>query len=504
MMQPQSASEAADELIANCEQEQLHLSGHIQSFGVLLVVGSDNLTITHVSANAASLFGNRPLLGEALTDISAFPTELLEKLDGKTGNRENIFNFRLDEQSVHLRLLQGDGCYLLELEPTNDDAPVWSLAELRTMVYPTAGQQWEHQDYWKSLLTAIASVLPFHRLLLYRFDSDWSGEVVAEHSQDNNQQYLGLKFPASDIPAIARKLYFENPSRLISNITEEPVAVHSLSDEIPNLTWSDLRSVSPVHAQYLKNMGIQTSYSVPIILSGKLWGIVSCHHREPLHVDARSRYQSEQLVQHFCSVYAMYLSRKKLELLKAIDEKIKSLVAQLDILEDTRAALEAMLDATAQVCNGTLAAATVSGEWLTSDDTADISLLKKIDKVFARDTSDHVLHCQNIQSLPELADVEDPALRGVLAIKLDHGRDTARLYVFRPPEKQLTEWAGNPDKTQAQSETNDTLSPRTSFAKWSEIKGDLALPWSKADLLFAKKARVGLLRLFHRMRKLQF
>ena len=492
-----------DDVVANCEKEQLHLSGQIQSFGALLVVDSELQEIRYASVNTEDILGIEAgtLIGQSLTGQSWFDDVLCAEIGKSEGDRVCRFDHQLDGRVVNLRVLRGDNTFIVEVEPVNEDGSHWSLSELRAMLYPPANNEWGAKDYWNQLLAAIASVLPFHRLLLYRFEEDWTGEVIAEQARENDIQYLGLKFPASDIPQIARKMYFENPSRLIDHVDQPAVDLISESDTPPDLTWSDLRSVSPVHAQYLRNMGITTSFSIPIILSGNLWGIVSCHHPSHLYVDAQSRYQSEQLVKHFCSIYATYLSRQRLSLLSTIDDKISSITAQMSLLEGSDEALNLLLNETTDTCNGSFSAVVMNGSWTCSTDDTDISLLNSIDKHFRQDTSDYILSATNVRALPGLESVEEADVRGALVIKLDHSRENTRLYIFRGPEKQLVEWAGNPDKSKAQVNETGALSPRQSFEKWTEVKGEASLPWSKSDVLFAKKARVGLMRFFNHIRR---
>ena len=494
-----------EDVVANCEKEQLHLSGQIQNFGALLVADSESQKIRYVSDNTEAILGIRAdtMIGQLITEQPWFDVALCAEVGKSEGARVCRFNHRVGDSTINLRLLRGENTFIIEAEPVREDGRNWSLSELRAMLYPPTDSEWEAKDYWEQLLVAIASVLPFHRLLLYRFEEDWTGEVIAEQARENDIQYLGLKFPASDIPQIARKMYFENPSRLIDHVDQPAVDVVAGTDTPPDLTWSDLRSVSPVHAQYLRNMGITTSFSIPIILSGNLWGIVSCHHPSHLRVDAQSRYQSEQLVKHFCSIYATYLSRQRLSLLSQIDDKISSLTAQMSLLEGSDETLDLLLKETTAACKGTFSAVVMNDKWTSSSADADTSLLEKIDKHFRQDTSDYILSETNIRSLPGLETIEARDVSGVMVIKLDHSRNNTRLYIFRRPEKQLVEWAGNPDKSRAQISEKGALSPRQSFEKWTEVKGDASLPWSKSDFLFAKKARVGLMRFFNHIRRNQ-
>lgn len=502
MIDKQGSQQGTEDIVANCEKEQLHLSGQVQGFGALLVADSDTHQLRYVSSNTQEILGikTESLIGQTLSEQPWFDAGLCLEVGDSEGARACRFDHRVGDKLLDVRVLRGVNTLVVEVETVNPERNTWSLSELRAMIYPPSDTKWEEHDYWNKLLSAIGSVLPFHRLLLYRFEDDWTGEVIAEQAGDNDIQYLGLKFPASDIPQIARKMYFENPSRLIDNVDFPAVDIVGGTETPPDLTWSDLRSVSPVHAQYLRNMGITTSFSVPVILSGNLWGIVSCHHPDHLHVDAQSRYQAEQLVKHFCSIYATYLSRQRLKLLSEIDDKIGSITAQMSLLDGSQEALHLLLEQTTTACDGSFSAVLINGSWTSSSAAADTEALDQIDKHFRQVTSDYILSETDIRTRPGLEAIHETDVRGVMVIKLDHSRDNTRLYLFRRPEKQLVDWAGNPDKSKAQVNEKGMLSPRQSFEKWTEVKGEAALPWSKADFLFAKKARVGLMRFFNQIR----
>ena len=140
--------------------------------------------------------------------------------------------------------------------------------------------------------------------MLYEFKADWSGEVLAERVTRSKGTYLGLRFPASDIPAVARALYAQTPYRHIPDVAGEPIAVLGAGGPGTSLdlTWSDLRSVSPVHREYLHNMQVAASFSVSVIVDGKLWGLVACHNPEPLRVPLATRMRCQELVAQFVAV----------------------------------------------------------------------------------------------------------------------------------------------------------------------------------------------------------
>lgn len=117
--------------------------------------------------------------------------------------------------------------------------------------------------------------------MVYRFAEDGSGEVVAETCKPGIGSFKGLHYPASDIPVQARELYKRNLLRVIADVDAVPVAIEPAHDEkgqLLDLSYSILRSVSPIHIEYLKNMGVRASMSISILVDGELWGLFACHH----------------------------------------------------------------------------------------------------------------------------------------------------------------------------------------------------------------------------------
>lgn len=495
-----SEIENLEALTANCEKEQLHLSGQIQAIGYMLVADADTLDIVASSDNISGLTGADPqqMLSLSLSTMDWLPEVLLVELDTRSGSREYVFNHYINDERMHLRSFRANSHIIIEVEPAKSKHSFSYSGQDGRLQSPSLEEKRDQVDYWNALLTALMGILPFNRTVLYRFSEDFSGEVVAEKVDEGETLYLGLKFPASDIPAIARQMYFENPSRLIADVAASPVDIVSKENAEVDLTWSELRSVSPVHNQYLKNMGVGTSYSIPLMISNKLWGIVSCHHPEAVPLDAQFRYEAEQCVRRFCSTYATFLSRRKLALLREYDDVLGSLLSQMTLIDDMDEANQFFVNAMKERYEASHVALRIGDSWYNSDaDSRFNEQLEQLDRKYRQDISDYVLHTQSVNGLEGLDNINEPKLRGVMTIRISYERNAPRLYLFRPPEAQITNWAGNPDKGKHVEPSSGALSPRTSFEKWTQIKGESSMPWSTGDVLFAKKVRVSMLNLMN-------
>ncbi|AXR05343.1 GAF domain-containing protein [Salinimonas sediminis] len=483
------------ELLANCEKEALHLSGQIQSFGALLLLDEESQTVTHASANIEAYVEKdlEQLLGANFDVLEWLREDMLARLPQEPGQRITFYDYVVGPHICHIRLIRGEGAVVVELEQATTPQSFTSYQALEAKLYPEPDEQWQETDYFDNLLTTLHEVLPYRRLMLYRFESDWVGEVVAESVSDGEQDYLGLKFPASDIPAIARQMYFQNPSRMIPDVTAAAVDIVALKDSpVADLTWSDLRSVSPVHLQYLQNMDVGASYSIALIIGGKLWGIVACHHPCAVTMDVTSRQTAEKLVKQFCTLYNTYRSKTRLALLRNIEQRVDEMVRVLSG-QDSVTSCQFLADILVYELSASSTALLLNGTWYQSGRTVDEAVLNQLDRQVKNDFSDYIFQTNNITQ-----DYGDefghPAVRGVLAIKPNFETGSLRCYAFRVPEAQYIQWAGNPEKSQQKTNESGVLTPRLSFEKWTETRGEASREWTKENVLLAKKVRAVILR----------
>ena len=278
--------------LTTCDREPIHLLGAVQSFGFLLSVNADWTVIRasentsfHIGLNLGELIGQpveRCIHQGVLHDIRgrlqlAAAPGVVERLFGQElapgGPRFDI--------AVHQSGLET----VLEFEPSeNSETP--ALATLRT-VFNRLERHASPRDLCRDAARQVRALTGFDRVMIYQFQEDASGEVVAESARNGLPSYLGLRYPAGDIPAQARALYERNILRIIVDVDAVPAAITpALSPEgAPlDLSMSVLRSVSPIHLEYLRNMGVRSSMSISILRGGRLWGLIACHHAMPNHV----------------------------------------------------------------------------------------------------------------------------------------------------------------------------------------------------------------------------
>jgi chemotaxis family two-component system sensor kinase Cph1 len=293
-----------------CEREPIHIPGSIQPHGVLIAVSLADRTIAYASANTASALGldSTALLKRSFSEVlpklaMLIEADLAEPASGD--NARSIRTIRLDTpggDTFFDAVVSRSGDYaIIELE----EMPLNTISSIDAL-YPTLRRFVEQLQSVSSmdLLCRLAAedirrMTGFDRVLIYRFDEQWNGTVIAEDRNEALPSYLDLRFPASDIPAQARELYRRNRLRIISDANYTPVPIQSHDPAPLDLSDSVLRSVSPVHLEYMRNMGTMASMSISILRDGQLWGLISCHNKEPKRVSLSVRNACDFLTQIF-------------------------------------------------------------------------------------------------------------------------------------------------------------------------------------------------------------
>ena len=485
----------------DCKTADLHLADSIQPSGCLLAIDRRTGRIAAVSANADDWLGREPrgLLGQDWR--RALPEDLFgrEPQDGgqallpDPGLRALHLNGRPVIAAVHLA---GD-FDLVEMEA--GQAPTFGAGnELLTRGMHQLAAADNEQAAAEALMRAVARLTGYDRVMLYQFLPGWHGKVVAEVLRPGVEGYLGLHFPATDIPANARRLYLIKRQRLIPDIGAEPVPVLAASPGLEvDLTHSELRAVHPTHIQYLQHMGVEASFSVSILVAGQLWGLIACHHLAPRRVSFACRQLCEQLATvaaiHMTDLHLLALERARhghhharslarLEL-QAVGGGKQVIATQLARL---RAAFEAQ------------------GAWAYLDDQshysgqvpdeASLSALKNwLDTYDRRRVSAYAAIPPALEKHPALVRFAS----GLLYLPLT---DRDFLVLLRVEQVERVTWAGKPRERDGSQDPLLELTPRTSFQAWSEQTQGQALPWRDTDLEGAAQLREMLLEHLDRIR----
>jgi two-component system, chemotaxis family, sensor kinase Cph1 len=483
--------------ITACDREPIHLSGAIQPHGALVAATWPDLVLTASSVNAAAVTGLtlRPGSGLRLDEMLAPLSPALAPALRRLGEEDGVTflgTFRLPGGGGTPHDAMGHRCagsVILEFEVGDTAGEESRLVLGSTRIHSYVERLQAARDVPELLDLAAAEIREitgFDRALIYEFDADWHGAVRAEMRNDALPAYLGLRFPASDIPAQARDLYRRNRVRIIPDAGYAAVSVEPGGTRI-DLSRSVLRSVSPVHVAYMRNMGTGASMSISIIVEGELWGLVSCHNKAAKHVGFHARATCDFAVQIMALQLAARLRDKaasrRLEL-GAIQTRLLARMAQADDIAValTRSEEDLLGIAAAGGC------AILSGESCTLvGRTLPEPLVRKLAEwLSTRHAEDDVFTTDALGDiLPEALGCAAEA-SGALAMSIS--KKYARYIIwFRPELVETVSWAGNPQKPVLQE--SGALNPRRSFEIWKETVQGRSEPWSPVEVEAVRELR---------------
>lgn len=492
--------------LADCADEPIHIPGAIQPFGALLVFDHDHRLLAE-STNAAEILEgvDRPALGVQLAEHhldGRLPLQTIRELRFDR-RRTATAELALGDSTIDLvARISGD---LLHVDCERRPSHVPDAGPFGLHVHGICRQLQEYVDIDGLLAGAASSVRSltgFDRVMCYRFQSDGSGEVVAEARRADLEPLLGLRYPASDIPAQARRLYSINPIRLIPDVLYRPVAIepHLVNGQPIDLSSSVLRSVSPIHVEYLGNMGVRASMSISLVVDGELWGLIACHHYQPLQPAYSVRVACLVLSDLLSLLIARHSEKREFELVhrssrarEAIVERVSRDEDLLRGLIDGQPSLLDVLDADGVAVSG-------GGRIATRGIVPPRETLARI--VAQLKTSPPA----PVQPTDSLAgswgeELAAPGVAGMLTAEYHHDAGGYILW-FREEQIRRIRWAGDPDKAVVAGPNGTRLTPRGSFDVWREEVRDRARPWRKgelevAGLLAEQVRRIALARVSH-------
>ena len=488
-----------------CDREPIHIPGSIQPHGVLIVVDARTRAILQLSENATDVIGVDPasVLDASLDTVVTLPTNLFEDDERPAHSAwlpvtfPNATKTATWYASVHAY----DTRWMIEIEPREnhfEDDPfrvgydLTHKLELDSNVERAAAR----------VARTVRNLLGYDRVMVYRFDHDWHGEVVAEARKEDLEAYLGLHYPATDIPAQARALYLRNRVRQISDCRYVPARILPAYDPetaaATDLSDVSLRSVSPVHLEYLGNMGVTGTLVASIIANGKLWGLISCHHYSPFFADHRMREVADAVARSFASRVAAVEELAKIEsesILLTVREKLITAFNERDRIDPELLASLApeLLEVVDADGIAIFAGNRVMRHGQLPDEAALLRIRDFVGKGVAEDVDGitGVLHTDQIGArYPELADPAITSLAaGIIFMPLQADAHNAVVWT-RAEQVRNVRWAGNPALSKLEVYPGARLSPRQSFATWQENVRGSSRPWSRLHLESARGLRV--------------
>jgi len=479
-----------------CDQEPIHLIGAVQPHGALIAIDYKSRVIKYASANTHAFVGFAPdkILGQPLDfligvenakQLPAFPNETTQPELLKPWFIEFTGS---DGKAVKAECLphrNKDYIILEFVEAHAAPATVWEDELLRRGVISELIKPDALNELADISARLIRDATGFDRVMIYKFAEDKHGEVIAE-STNRPDSFLGLHYPASDIPDPARRHFTLNVMRSIPDINGELIPIHGLSGEVADadakdpldLTFSKLRAVAPVHVEYLNNMGVGGSLSISLITNGELWGLVACHHYSPRLISS-SRLRFAELLGGTTSALLQSIEntnqlRKNIKAEKTaflIEQQVRSGVPLRDLIADQADAMMNLIDAQGMYL--------VLGNDIVQHGVAPETPLDFT--VLNSQLKDGIATTNELSALVDMNTEQKDTIAGAALLNLsEDGNDY--LVLLRSNYHHTIDWAGKPEKIETKDEDGITrLSPRGSFALWREERRNKSVPFDATD-----------------------
>ncbi|MBD2168289.1 GAF domain-containing protein [Calothrix membranacea FACHB-236] len=478
--------------LTNCDRELIEIPGLIQPHGILLTLQEPELEILQVSENIQQILGipTENLIGKPLSvllsqgkvkEISQYliedNLEVVNPLDLKIKSAVASVNQKKYLQNFKGILHRSGTALVMELEPSpvTTSKQVIKFYHLLKEAIALLRATENLNDLAATLAKQVRLITGFDRVMIYQFAPDNSGTVLAEDKAKNLETYLGLHYPAFDIPLPARNLYYNSWLRLIPSVNYQPAKLIPTDNPITetplNLSHANLRSVSPCHLEYLQNMGVAASMSISLINDKRLWGLIACHHYTPKYVDYEMRKACEFLGQ-FASLELAYQQEQEMNRyrsqVKLIQEQLRTALSQeASFIESVfqRNQLAVM-----NLVHAQGAAIILENEISLLGETPTLNEVQALMNWLLEKQGQAIFVTDSLSKIYPQAQQFSAIASGILVISIVLQQKSYHIIWFRPEQIQTVNWAGNPHTSVSiTSDDEMRLTPRKSFELWQEI-----------------------------------
>ena len=486
--------------LTNCDREPIHIPGTIQPFGFLLCMDLSTLVVKVASENCLEHTGftAQQLVGYSIDQLMSDEQLIkLKEVLPTLGTTFKVPDIKLDKtEKEHARLIlhRDDTLLWMEVEtfssPEDTTVDISELNETLSALY----QADSIKEFCSVMVDRVKAISGFDRVLLYHFKEDGAGEVIAEAKDETVDSFLGLHYPATDIPKQARQMYKKSQLRFIPNINYEPAKIfpeqHPETGEPLDMTYSLLRSVSPIHLQYLRNMEVGASMSISLMKGDELWGLVTCTHTNPHMTNFQRRELCQLMGRTFSAMLHDKEKKEDLGYQLQVHKTQAKLVELLTGREDFHDALAQAIPAIKDVFRCSGAAVILGDEIITVGEAPSHEEIWGIAHWLRQDVQQNVYNTYQLSAPYPPAEAFKEKCSGLLAIAISKAFSDYVLW-FRPEVIQTVTWAGNPHKpAQIDEHGEQYLSPRQSFEAWKELVKASSLPWKSFEIQAAREIRV--------------
>jgi light-regulated signal transduction histidine kinase (bacteriophytochrome) len=474
--------------LLNCADEPIHIPGSIQPHGALIFFTAAG-EVEGWSENAPAALAAHLELAKPFGELG-LPAEVAELIQESLDSMSEgeampmVAAITVGDTEYDCVVHAHQGRVIAEFEAR--EVAAGTVAQFAIKAHSSIDRLRRQKSVDALLETAVRQVREFtgfDRVMAYRFRPDDSGDVVAEARRDDLVPYLGQRYPAGDIPPQARRLYVLNTLRMIADVTYHAVPLVGAPGAAPlDMSFALLRSVSPIHVEYLQNMGVGASMSVSIVINGRLWGLLACHHMGPKRVPYSIRMAADVLAQVIASTIQGLESREEAELVERAAKVRTSLVESLLLEEDP-------LEALVEHADGMLVAARAQAMIATQFDRV---VCRGIDQASGEaivatlpDDAHELLVRQCAADWPDAAHAGLGKWAGMLGLPYDPPSKGWCL-LLRHEQIEEVAWGGKPDKSGQFGPMGERLTPRGSFDAWHQTVRGCSHEWEEGVLTHAR------------------
>lgn len=478
--------------LSNCEREPIHVPGHIQAHGALVSLMPGTLRILRASTNTGEILGDtrewvganaRDRLPPALSDVLAGSMNRVDELED---NPRLVFGSEGDGLDVIAHFRHGE--LVVEFEP---HPPLWpnvlekTRDALRNLLVPQ-----DLESFCERLATEMRALAGYDRVMIYQFAPDWHGWVRAESKRHELEPFLGLHYPASDIPAQARALFVKNPIRMLVDCryTEMPLLPDRIDGTPLDMSHAFLRGASRMYTEYLENMGVRASLTMGLQRGQQLWGMIACHHYDaPRHLSHEQRTACELVARSASVQIAEHIAREQSGARQRRDVRHSTAVRALAAEEDLGAAIRVACEDVARLVDSSGFVAVIDGQQTRHGITPPGTFVESLVEWLG--TREDVLATDHLAGFFSAASEHAGTAAGILAVPFAHSPGSWAIW-FRPEQARVVTWAGNPDKPVEVGPLGDRLTPRKSFELWTQTVAGRSNEWEAGAIDAATRLRV--------------
>ena len=495
--------EALEQALAICAAEPIHQIGTIQSHGAALVLSADSLrTVLQASANMDQ-FIDLPVggvLGKPLVELmgaaSALHIEQLFQNAQAHKTASGLVSASYQQVAVNLDayLYRSSEFWVLELCQDGGLPKREQLGELLMHMQDSLLSIETDTDtgithYFEQVARLVHELTGYDNVMAYRFEANWDGVVIAQSRVEAATSYLGSRFPASDIPAQARELYTKNRIRILTDVGAEVVPIMPILNPVTqqplDMTYSALRSLSPIHLEYLANMGVQATMTISLLQNGRLWGLIACHHLTPKRVSFAMR-EAVVFISRMISTEITAIETRKERVLLDKLVRIKTKLLKAIIIHSESTVLCDLSTDLLDIIEATGLIVVVEGSRYVQGQVPDSAAVDALLGWLGKQSITDVFSCDYLSEQFAPASAYPEIVSGLIATIFSS--DMLNCVVWLRKEKLRTvKWAGSYEQGLVQTQAGDfRLNPRNSFASWSELWRGRSAPWSLFEINIVK------------------